>query len=140
MCMMSSLFVLVYLSLPFQTNHVQKHLEDQQGDCTAFLKRIKLFLDFEEQAWQKRFSVDLVQESRNLKHRVENLTKLRGKLVEAREGLQQALAIQDPLLLLQVTCTTLSITIIKALHIASYEIMHYFIRMLLLSYCYIVHL
>lgn len=111
--MMSSLFVLVYLSLPFQTNHVQKHLEDQQGDCTAFLKRIKLFLDFEEQAWQKRFSVDLVQESRNLKHRVENLMKLRGKLVEAREGLQQALAIQDPLLLLQVTCTTLSITIIN---------------------------
>lgn len=85
---------------------MQNNLEGQQGDCTSFLRKLKMFLDFEEQAWQKRFSVDLVQESRNLKHRVERLMKLKGRLVEAQEGLQQALAIQDPLLLLQVTCTT----------------------------------
>ncbi|XP_041958410.1 E3 ubiquitin-protein ligase TRIM62-like isoform X1 [Alosa sapidissima] len=95
----------VLLSL-FQTDYTQKKLEDQQVDCTSLLRRIKLFLDFEEQAWQKRFSVDLVQESRNLKHRVERLMKMRGRLVEAQEGLQQALAIQDPLLLLQTSQNT----------------------------------
>ncbi|XP_042560922.1 butyrophilin subfamily 3 member A3-like isoform X2 [Clupea harengus] len=84
----------------------KNNLEGQQGDCTSFLRKLKMFLDFEEQAWQKRFSVDLVQESRNLKHRVERLMKLKGRLVEAQEGLQQALAIQDPLLLLQTSQNT----------------------------------
>ncbi|XP_062386316.1 E3 ubiquitin-protein ligase TRIM41-like isoform X2 [Sardina pilchardus] len=83
-----------------------KKLEDQQADCTSFLGRIKLFLDFEEQAWQKRFSVDLVLESKNLKLRVEKLMKMKGRLAEALEGLQQALAIQDPLLLLQTSQST----------------------------------
>ncbi|XP_064869598.1 tripartite motif-containing protein 75-like [Oncorhynchus nerka] len=76
-------------------------LERQQSECTAFLRRIKLFLEFEEQAWQKRFSVDMVQESRNGKQRTEGLRRLQDRLTQAQDTLLKTQTISDPLVLLQ---------------------------------------
>uniref|UniRef100_A0A4W5N4A2 Uncharacterized protein n=1 Tax=Hucho hucho TaxID=62062 RepID=A0A4W5N4A2_9TELE len=105
-----------YCMLPAEAKHRDGHnvvkladaldtlrasLERQQSECTAFLRRIKLFLEFEEQAWQKRFSVDMVQDSRNGKQRTEGLRRLQDRLTQAQDTLLKTQTISDPLVLLQ---------------------------------------
>lgn len=82
-------------------SHSEDKLMSQQRQYTAFLNRVKLFLDFEEKAWQKRFSVDLVQSSRSRKHRSEKLKKLQQRLSQTQGALLEAQNIRDPLVLLQ---------------------------------------
>lgn len=74
-----------------------------QQECTKVLARMRLFLGFEEKAWQKRFSVDLLQEGHSMRQKAERMNGLRKRLQEAHEALFQAQNFQDPLMLLQVS-------------------------------------
>ncbi|XP_051990497.1 E3 ubiquitin-protein ligase TRIM41-like isoform X1 [Xyrauchen texanus] len=76
-------------------------LENRQRECAVVLSRIKMFLDFEEKAQQKRFSVDLLQEDRSMRQRAERLNRLRSRLLQAQEALIQAKSFHDPLMVLQ---------------------------------------
>ncbi|KAJ8366637.1 hypothetical protein AAFF_G00348150 [Aldrovandia affinis] len=76
-------------------------LTSQQQAYTAFVKKIKLFLEVEEKAWQKRLSVDMVTENRKMKYRAEKMEQLQARLQEAERTLQEAQDIHDPLTLMQ---------------------------------------
>ncbi|XP_051985204.1 E3 ubiquitin-protein ligase TRIM41-like isoform X1 [Xyrauchen texanus] len=76
-------------------------LENEQRECTVVLNRIRLFLDFEEKAQQKRFSVDLMQDGRSMRQKAERLDRLRSRLLQAQEALIQARSFHDPLIVLQ---------------------------------------
>ena len=91
--------------------HSQDSLLSQQRQYTDFLSRVKLFLDFEENAWQKRFSVDLVQTRRSRKHRSEKLKRLEQRLSQTQRTLLEAQNIRDPLVLLQVGRTYVPYTL-----------------------------
>ncbi|XP_046883652.1 E3 ubiquitin-protein ligase TRIM41-like [Hypomesus transpacificus] len=84
-----------------EASHSEDSLLSQQRQYTDFLSRVKLFLDFEENAWQKRFSVDLVQTRRSRKHRSEKLKRLEQRLSQTQRTLLEAQNIRDPLVLLQ---------------------------------------
>ncbi|XP_015210825.1 bloodthirsty-related gene family, member 32 [Lepisosteus oculatus] len=79
----------------------EENIKKQQQGYTGFLSKIKLLLDIEEEAWRKRFSVEMVQESRRIKYRVEKLKVFQGQLQEAGAALEKALVVQDPVTLLK---------------------------------------
>ncbi|XP_066548023.1 E3 ubiquitin-protein ligase TRIM69 [Amia ocellicauda] len=91
------------LKMEESVSFAKEDLKRQQ--YTGFLNKIKLFLTIEEEAWQKRFSVDMMLDSRRIKCKVENLKLLQGRLQEAKEALEKALILQDPLTLLQLMKT-----------------------------------
>lgn len=76
-------------------------LEKQQQGYIGFLKKVKLFIDIEEKAWEKRFSVAKLQESSLIKYKAEKLEQLQTKLQEAVSAMEKALSNQDPVTLLQ---------------------------------------
>ncbi|XP_073713040.1 E3 ubiquitin-protein ligase Midline-1 isoform X1 [Misgurnus anguillicaudatus] len=81
--------------------NTQEEIENQQQESTKVLSRMRLFLSFEEKAWQKRFSVDLVQEGQSVRQKAERMNRLRSRLLQAHETLGQAQNFHDPLILLQ---------------------------------------
>ncbi|KAJ8332504.1 hypothetical protein SKAU_G00422930 [Synaphobranchus kaupii] len=83
-------------------NAVKDSLSNLQQGYVGFMDRIKLFLQVEEKAWQKRFSVAMVMESRKLKDRIGKMKEVEHRLQEMERTLQEAQAIQDPLTLLQI--------------------------------------
>ncbi|MBN3313314.1 TRI39 ligase, partial [Atractosteus spatula] len=79
----------------------EENIKKQQQGYTGFLSKVKLLLDIEEEAWRKRFSVEMVQESRRIKYRAEKLKVFQGRLQEAGAALEKALIVQDPVTLLK---------------------------------------
>ncbi|XP_036409803.1 probable E3 ubiquitin-protein ligase TRIM8 [Megalops cyprinoides] len=52
-------------------------LTNQQQEYSGFLRRVRMFVEVEEKAWQKRLAVAMVAESRRMEERMEKLQQLR---------------------------------------------------------------
>uniref|UniRef100_A0A4W4DMB7 Tripartite motif containing 69 n=1 Tax=Electrophorus electricus TaxID=8005 RepID=A0A4W4DMB7_ELEEL len=83
-------------------NIIEKYRRQRDGGVECSVCKGQQKLAAEKSSWQKRFSLDLVQERRAVRLRTEKLSRLKTRLLQAHEGLLQALSITDPLALLQV--------------------------------------
>ncbi|XP_078416857.1 E3 ubiquitin-protein ligase Midline-1-like [Cetorhinus maximus] len=77
-------------------------LKKQQQTHLDFFRKVQLFLDIEERAWKKRFSVTTAQLNLMVDCKVAKLKQSQAKLQQAKGTLQIAFSMENPMLLLQV--------------------------------------
>ncbi|XP_048458186.1 E3 ubiquitin-protein ligase Midline-1-like [Rhincodon typus] len=80
----------------------KEKLEKRQQTHLNFFRKVQLFLDIEDQAWKKRFSVATAQLNLMVDCEKSKLKQLRAKLQQAKGTLQIGICVNNPVQLLQI--------------------------------------
>uniref|UniRef100_A0A8C4XC64 E3 ubiquitin-protein ligase Midline-1-like n=1 Tax=Erpetoichthys calabaricus TaxID=27687 RepID=A0A8C4XC64_ERPCA len=95
-----------HMKLDQTASNSKNSIEQQRQSFLHFLQKVKLFIDIEEAAWEKKFSVDVQLESSLHRQSEEKLQQMQKSLEDAECAFNNAVANQDPLTLVQVLKNT----------------------------------